>query len=150
MSDSSAPVILLGDRPPRKHLPVTRRPPLASRPGPVSTQRRTGARIRTPLAGRLPGPGSAVLRSRRPGRRQRPCRRELCVLTRRGCPILYVPAQRAPAKTEALLPSRFREGRREASSPPKMGGEERGLLLPSHFRQGQCNWSQIGENKNLQ
>ena len=100
-------------------------PPLASRPGPVSTRRRTGARIRTPLAGSPPGPGSAVSRSRRPGRHQRPCRRELCVLTRRGCPILYVPAQRAPAKTEALLPSRFREGRREASSPPKMGGEER-------------------------
>ena len=36
--------------------------------------------------------------------------------SRRGCPILYVPAQRAPAKTEALLPSRL------------MGGEEKGLL----------------------
>ena len=45
--------------------------------------------------------------------RQRPCHRALCVLTRRGCPILYVPAQCAPAKTEALLPSRFREGRRD-------------------------------------
>ena len=46
-----------------------------------------------------------------------------CVLTRRGCPILYVPAQCAPAKTEALL--------------PKMGGEERGLLLlPSCFWEG--------------
>ena len=30
------------------HLQVTRRPPLASRPGPVSTRRCTGARIRTP------------------------------------------------------------------------------------------------------
>ena len=39
------------------------------------------------------------------------------------------------SKTEVLLPSRFLEGRREASSPPKMAGEERGLLLPSHFRQ---------------
>ena len=121
-------------------LPLGRPPPAETPPGyaaatarlmPVSTRRRTGARIRTPLAGCLPGPGSAVLRSRRPGRRQRSCRRELCVLTRRGCPILYVPAQRTPAKMEALLPSRFWEGRREASSPPKMAGEERGLLLPS-------------------
>ena len=31
-----------------RHLQVTRRPPLASRPGPVSTRRRTGARIRMP------------------------------------------------------------------------------------------------------
>ena len=64
----------------------------------------------------------------RPGRRQRPCHRALCVLTRRGCPILYDPAQCAPAKTEALLPSRFREGRRDLL-PSQMGGEERGLLL---------------------
>ena len=73
--------------------------------------------------GRRPGLGSVGVRSWRPGRRQRPCHRALCVLTRRGCPILYVPAQCAPAKTEALL--------------PKMGGEERGLLLlPSRFREG--------------
>ena len=39
--------------PAERHLQVTRRPPLASRPGPVSTRRRTGARIRTPH-GRLP------------------------------------------------------------------------------------------------
>ena len=45
-----------------------------------------------------------------PGHRQRHCHCALCVLTRRGCPILYVLAQWAPAKTEALLPSRFREG----------------------------------------
>ena len=115
-------------------LQVTRRPPLASRPGPVSTRRRTGARIRTPHG--RPGLGSVGVRSWCPGRRQRPCHRALCVLTRRGCPILYVPAQCAPAKTEALLPSRFREGG-ETSSPPKMGGEERGLLLlPSRFREG--------------
>ena len=31
-----------------RHLQVTRRPPLASHPGPVSTRRRTGARIRMP------------------------------------------------------------------------------------------------------
>ena len=34
--------------PAERHLQVTRRPPLASRPGPVSTRRRTGARIRMP------------------------------------------------------------------------------------------------------
>ena len=34
--------------PAERHIQVTRRPPLASRPGPVSTRRRTGARIRTP------------------------------------------------------------------------------------------------------
>ena len=34
--------------PAERHLQVTRRPPLASRPRPVSTRRRTGARIRTP------------------------------------------------------------------------------------------------------
>ena len=33
--------------PAERHLQVTRRPPLASRPGPVSTRRRTSARIRT-------------------------------------------------------------------------------------------------------
>ena len=34
--------------PAERHLQVTRWPPLASRPGPVSTRRRTGARIQTP------------------------------------------------------------------------------------------------------
>ena len=54
---AAASALPLGRPPPReKHLPVTRRPTLASRPGPVSTRRRTGARIRTPLAGRPPGP----------------------------------------------------------------------------------------------
>ena len=108
-------------RHPRKHLPVTRRPRLASRPLPVSTRRRTGARIRTPLAGRLPGLCSAISRSRRHGRRQRPCRRELCVLTRRGCPILYVPAQRACENGGPPSLPKW-EGRREAScSPPIFG-----------------------------
>ena len=86
-----------------------------------------------------PRPAAVGVRSWRPGRRQRPCHRALCVLTRRGCPILYVPAQCAPAKTEALLPSRFREGTRDllpsqngrggARPPPPplpfSGGEER-------------------------
>ena len=57
-----------------------------------------------PAAGQ--GASSARLRSC-----QRPCHHALCMLTRRGCPILYVPAQCAPAKTEALLPSHFWEGR---------------------------------------
>ena len=82
-------------------------------PGP---SRRDGAPA--PGYGRRPGLGSVGVQSWRPGHRQRPCHRALCVLTRRGCPILC-----APAKTEALL--------------PKMGGEERGLvLLPSRFREG--------------
>ena len=97
-----------------------------------------------PTARRRPGLGSIGVRSWRPGRRQRPCHRALCVLTRRGCPILYVPAQCAPAKTEALLPSRFREGRRdllpsqngrggERPPPPPLpfsGGEERRARRP--------------------
>ena len=41
-----------------------------------------------PTAGRRPGLGSVGVRSWRPGRRQRPCHRALCVLTRRGCPII--------------------------------------------------------------
>ena len=78
-----------------------------------------------PTAGRRPGLGSVGVRSWRPGRRQRPCHRALCVLTRRGCPILYVPAQCAPAKTEALLPSRFREGRRDLLPSQNGRGGER-------------------------
>ena len=91
------------------------------------------------LASPRPAPPSASARSRRlqtPGRvsprlggaRLRPGRgpscpcgvdlRALCVLTQRGCPILYVPAQCAPAKTEALLPSRFQEGRRDRQRSP--------------------------------
>ena len=46
---ATASVLPLGRPPPtERHLQVMRRPPLASRPGPVSTRRRTGARIRTP------------------------------------------------------------------------------------------------------
>ena len=47
--------------PTERHIQVTRRPPLASRPGPVSTRRRTGARIRTPHGRR---PARAWLRRR--------------------------------------------------------------------------------------
>ena len=116
--------------PSERHLQVMRWPPLASRghrsPHAPGLSRRDGAPApgyRRPTAGRRPGLGSVGVRSWHPGRRQRPCHRALCVLTQRVCPILYVPAQCAPAKTEALL--------------PKIGGEERGLLLlPSRFREG--------------
>ena len=109
--------------PTERHLQVTRRPPLASRPGPVSTRRRTGARIRTPH-GRPPA--RAWLRRR---------------------------AELAPwPPPEALPPSALRADPKRTCEnggppplpfsggeerPPKMGGEERGLLLlPSRFREG--------------
>ena len=85
-----------------------------------------------PTAGRRPGLGSVGVRSWRPGRRQRPCHRALCMLTRRGCPILYVLAQCAPVKTEALLPSRFREGRRDLLPSQNGRGGER----PPFFGRG--------------
>ena len=50
------------------------------------------------------------------------------MLTRRGCPILYVPAQRAPAKTEALIPSRDPAPARMAQ---RAGVERGGILLAS-------------------
>ena len=55
------------------------------------------------------------------------CHHALCVLTRRGCPILYVPAQCVPVKTEALLPSHFGRGGERPPPPPLpfSGGEER-------------------------
>ena len=50
------------------------------------------------------------------GRQPRtPCRDALCMPTRRGCPILYVPAQRVPAKTEAQLPPLFSGAQRRSS-----------------------------------
>ena len=116
---ATASALPLGRPPPQKgtsRLRCGHRSPHA--PGP---SRRDSAPA--PGYGRRPGFGSVGVRSWRPGRCQRPCHRALCMLTRRGCPILYVPAQCAPAKTEALL--------------PKMGMEERGLLLlPSRFREG--------------
>ena len=45
--------------------------------------------------------------------------------------------QEKSSKTLALLPSRFREGRRGASSIDKIVGEQRGLLLSSGFLQRQ-------------
>ena len=106
--------------------------------------RRVGAPApgyRRPTDGRRPGLGCVGVRSWRPGRRQRPCHRALCVLTRRGCPILYVPAQCAPAKTEALLPSRFREGG-ETSSPPILG--EASSSSPPVFGRGGASGAQAG------
>ena len=112
-----------------RHLQVTRRPPLASRPGPVSTRRRTGARIRTPHGW---PPARAWLRRRAelppwpPPEALPPCAlradptrlpHTICSGTMRACAV-------------------FGRGG-ETSSPPKMGGEERGLLLlPSRFREG--------------
>ena len=109
---ATASALPLGRPPPRKDTSRLRgghRLPHA--PGPSRRDGAPAPGYGRPTAGRRPGLGSVGVRSWRPGRRQRPCHRALCVLTRRGCPILYVPAQCAPAKTEALLPSRFREGR---------------------------------------
>ena len=114
---ATASALPLGRPPPRKDTSRLRgghRSPHA--PGPSRRDGAPAPGYGRPTAGRRPGLGSVGVRSWRPGRRQRPCHCALCMLTRRGCPILYVPAQCAPAKTEALLPSRFREGRREASS----------------------------------
>ena len=116
----------LGRPPPRKDTSRLRgghRSPHA--PGPSRHDGTPAPGYGRPTAGRRPGLGSVGVRSWRPGRRQRPCHR---ALTRRGCPILYVPAQCAPAKTEALLPSRFREGR--GPPLPFSGGEERPPPLP--------------------
>ena len=62
-------------------------------PGPPRRDGAPAPGYRRPTASRRPGLGSVGVRSWRPGRHQRPCHRALCVLTRRGCPILYVPAQ---------------------------------------------------------
>ena len=143
---ATASALPLGRPPPRKDTSRLRgghRSPHA--PGPSRRDGAPAPGYGRPTAGRRPGLGSVGVRSWRPGRRQRPCHRALCVLTRRGCPILYVPAQCAPAKTEALLSSRFREGRRdllpsqngrggERPPPPPLpfsGGEERRARRPA-------------------
>ena len=118
--------------PAERHLQVTWWPPLASRPGPLSTRRRTGARIRTPH-GRLPARASlrqrAELAPWPPPEALPPCAlradptrlpHTICSGTMRACENGGPPP--LPCWT---------------SSPPKMGGEERGLLLlPSRFREG--------------
>ena len=106
-------------------------------PGPSRRDGAPAPGYRRPTAGRRPGLGSVGVRSWRPGRRQRPCHRALCVLTRRGCPILYVLAQCAPAKTEALLPSRFREGRRDLLPSQNGRGGERPPPPPLPFSGGE-------------
>ena len=121
--------------PTERHLQVTRRPPLASRPGPVSTRRRTGARIRTPH-GRPPA--RAWLRRRAelapwpPPEALPPCAlradptrlpHTICSGTMRACenggppPLPFLGGEERPPP----LPKW--EGRREASSssPPVFG-----------------------------
>ena len=107
--------------PAERHLQVTRRPPLASRPGLVSTRRRTGARIWMPH-GRPPAealPPCAL--------RADPTRlpHTICSGTMRAC-------------ENGCPPPLLFSGGKEVSPPlPKMGGEERGLLLlPSRFWEG--------------
>ena len=121
---ATASALPLGRPPPRKDTSRLRgghRSPHA--PGPSRCDGAQAPGYGRQTAGRRPGLGSVGVRSWRPGRRQRPCHRALCVLTRRGCPILYVPAQCAPAKTERPPPIPKWEGRREASSssPPIFG-----------------------------
>ena len=132
---ATASALPLGRPPPRKDTSRLRgghRSPHA--PGPSRRDGAPAPGYGRPTAGRRPGLGSVGVRSWRPGRRQRPCHRALCVLTRRGCPILYVPAQCAPAKKEALLPSRFREGRRDLLQSQNGRGGER--LSVAHLRTG--------------
>ena len=143
---ATASALPLGRPPPRKDTSMLRGGHCSPHaPGPSRRDGAPAPGYGRPTAGRRPGLGSVGVRSWRPGRPQRPCHHALCVLTRRGCPILYVPAQCAPAKTEALLPSRFREGRRdllpsqngrggERPPPPPLpfsGGEERRARRPA-------------------
>ena len=144
---ATASALPLGRPPPRKDTSRLRgghRSPHA--PGPSRRDSAPAPGYGRPTAGRRPGLGSVGVRSWRPGRRQRPCHRALCVLTPRGCPILYVPAQCAPAKTEALLPSRFREGRR--SLLPKWEGRREASASssssPPVFGRGGASGAQAG------
>ena len=135
---ATASALPLGRPPPRKDTSRLRgghRSPHA--PGPSRRDGAPAPGYGRPTAGRRPGLGSVGVRSWHPGRRQRPCHRALCVLTRRGCPILYVPAQCAPAKTEALLPSRFREGRRDLLPSQNGRGGERPPPPPLPFSGGE-------------
>ena len=121
--------------PAERHLQVTRRPPLASRPGPVSTRRRTGDRIRTPH-GRPPA--RAWLRRRAelapwpPPEALPPCAlradptrlpHTICSGTMRACENGGPPPLPFSGGEERPPPLPKWEGRREASSssPPVFG-----------------------------
>ena len=121
--------------PTERHLQVTRRPPLASRPGPVSTRRRTGARIRTPH-GRPPA--RAWLRRRAelapwpPPEALPPCAlcadptrlpHTICSGIMRACKNGGPPPLPFSGGEERPSPLPKWEGRREASSssPPVFG-----------------------------
>ena len=114
--------------PMERHLQVTRRPLLASRPGPVSTRRRTGARIRTPH-GRPPA--RAWLRRRAelapwpPPEALPPCAlradptrlpHTICSGTMRACENGGPPPLPFSGGEERPPPLPKWEGRREASS----------------------------------
>ena len=149
--------------PTERHLQVTRRPPLASRPGPVLTRRRTGARIRTPH-GRPPA--RAWLRRRAelapwpPPEALPPCAlradptrlpHTICSGTMRACENGGPPPLPFSGGEERPPPIPKWEGRREASSssPPVFGrggasGAQAGgprprpgsLLSAAHLRTG--------------
>ena len=121
--------------PTERHLQVTRRPPLASRPGPVSTRRRTGARIRTPHSR---PPARAWLRWRAelapwpPPEALPPCAlradptrlpHNICSGTMRACENGGPPPLPFSGGEERPPPLPKWEGRREASSssPPVFG-----------------------------
>ena len=114
--------------PTERHLQVTRRPPLVSRPWPVSTRRRTGARIRTPH-GRPPA--RAWLRRRAelapwpPPEALPPCAlradptrlpHTICSGTMRACENAGPPPLPFSGGEERPPPLPKWEGRREASS----------------------------------
>ena len=140
----SASALPLGRPPPRKDTSRLRgghRSPHA--PGPSRRDGAPAPGYGCPTAGRRPMLGFVGVRSWRPGRRQRPCHRALWVLTRWDCPILYVP-QCAPAKTEALLPSRFREGEERPPPLPKWEGRREASSSPPVFGKGGASGVQAG------
>ena len=121
--------------PAERHLQVTRRPPLASRPGPVSTRWHTGARIRTPH-GRPPARAwlcrCAELAPWPPPEALPPCAlradptrlpHTICSGTMRACENGGPPPLPFSGGKERPPPLPKWEGRREASSssPPVFG-----------------------------
>ena len=104
--------------PTERHLQVTRRPPLASRPGPVSTRRRTGARIQTPHG---PQPEALPPCALRADSTRLP--HTICSGTMRACENGGPPPLPFSGGEERPPPLPKWEGRREASSssPPENG-----------------------------